>query len=155
MAVWLGSVRVCPHTVRALKVHAPSLMSRWNAGVPDRPSRLMARGLRPSTEIASTWFTASSAEAAVGPLDPDEAGTPAANAGGGGCRNTAERTTNTIDGNKGGRDQITVRSYRPIEAARNAGIQVLDGAFDLTIETLSDPRETAVKCSTAIPAVSL
>jgi hypothetical protein len=72
------------------------------------------------------------------------------------CRTTAERTTDAIDvNNNGARDQITVRSYRPIEAARNAGIHVLDGALDLTIETLSDPRETAVKSSTPVPAASL
>src|SRR3954452_293512 len=157
MAVWLGSVRVCPHSVRALKVHAPSRISRWKAGAPERPSRLIARGLRPSTEIASTWFTASSAEAAgetVGLLDPDLSARPAGTAGGAACRTAADRTRDATDVNKNGaRDQITVRSYRPIGALRNTGIHVLDAGLDLTIGALSDPREIVVESSTATPAV--
>ncbi len=54
MPVWLGSVRVSSTSLRALSVKAPSCISRWNVGVPASPSRSIASGLSPSTEIATT-----------------------------------------------------------------------------------------------------
>ncbi len=71
MLVWLGSVRVCSRTVRAFSVTAPSRI-RWKFGAPDAPSVRIALGFKPSTEMATTRLTGSSAElvaaAAVGAL---------------------------------------------------------------------------------------
>ena len=43
MLVWLGRVFVCSTWARALRVNAPSAISRWKAGVPRAP-RLAQRG---------------------------------------------------------------------------------------------------------------
>ena len=54
MPVWLGKVRVISTSLRALNVVAPSATSRWKVGAFASPSRVIAPGLRPSTEITTT-----------------------------------------------------------------------------------------------------
>ena len=98
MPVWLGRVSVCSTSARAFNVEAPWRMSRCSVGVPSRPSRVIAVGLRPSSEMTTTWWSGSPTRCA-------EAVTALAGDSSAGGRDAARARRGDGDGQSGGSDE--------------------------------------------------